>query len=190
VKLGYMRTSTTGQSTDSQEDDLLAAGVALKDIYRDKLSGKDTKRPGLKECLRSLREGDTLVITRLSRLSRSVGDLRAVLADLTARGITLEVIHQPEISTNTATGRFMLTVLSAVDELQREIIVENTREGLAAARARGHKGGRPAGLDARKVQLARRMRAEGSSVAQIARDLKVGRATVYRHLNEGQPSKG
>ena len=183
MKIGYMRVSTSAQVHDAQEDDLLAAGVARKDIYSDKLSGKNTKRPGLAECLRSLREGDTLVVTRLSRLCRSLGDLLAILGDLDARGVGLEVIHQPEVDFTTSAGRLLIGIMGAVDQFQRDVIAENTREGLAAARARGRTGGRKPGLDQRKVRVAHQMRAEGSSISEIAGTLKVSRATVYRHLN-------
>lgn len=184
MKLGYMRVSTTAQVTDAQEADLLAAGVAKANIYADKLSGKSTKRPALQECLKALREGDTLVITRLSRLARSVGDLLAIIDGLEARGIGLEVIHQPELASNSPTGKFLRTVLSAVDQLQREIIVENTREGLAVARAQGRTGGRKPKVHNGQEQAIRTMRAEGMNVSEIAKSLKVSRATVYRHLGE------
>jgi DNA invertase Pin-like site-specific DNA recombinase len=183
VLIGYMRVSTTAQVTDAQEADLLAAGVTPGHIYADKLSGKDTKRPQLKECLRSLREGDTLVITRLSRLARSLGDLLAILKDLNSRGVELKVVHQSGVDFNTPNGKLLLQILGAVDEFQRDIIVENTKEGLAAARAKGHTGGRKPGLDPRKVRLAKQMHAEGSSISEIAATFKVSRATVYRHLD-------
>ena len=183
AKLGYMRVSTTQQVTDAQEADLRAAGVAPGNIYADKLSGKNTSRPELKACLKALREGDTLVITRLSRLARSLGDLLAILKDLEARNIEVKVVHQPEVDFTSSTGKFLLQILGAVDEFQRNIIVENTREGLAAARAKGHTGGRKPGLDPKKVRIARQMRAEGSSITEIAATLKVSRATVYRHIN-------
>jgi DNA invertase Pin-like site-specific DNA recombinase len=184
MRIGYMRVSTTAQNTDSQWDDLTGAGVEPGNIYKDKLTGKNTKRPELKECLRALREGDVLVITRLSRLCRSLGDLLAIIDTLDAKDVKLEVIHQGAVNEASAAGRLLRNILGAVDEFQREIIVENTREGLAAARARGHVGGRKPGLDERKVRLARQMRAEGSSITEIATTLKVSRATVYRHLGQ------
>lgn len=182
--LGYMRVSTTAQVTDAQEIDLLAAGVSPGNLYADKLSGKNANRPELKACLRALRAGDTLVITRLSRLARSLGDLLAILKDLEARGVEIKVIHQSEVDFSSSTGRFLIQILGAVDEFQRNIIVENTREGLAVARAKGRTGGRKPGLDERTVRTARKMRAEGSSITEIAGALKVSRATVYRHLTE------
>lgn len=180
--IGYMRVSTAAQVTDAQEADLLSAGVQPDKIYADKLSGKNSNRPELKACLKSLNAGDTLVITRLSRLARSLGDLLAILANLHARAVELKVIHQPEIDFTSSTGKFLLQILGAVDEFQRNIIVENTREGLAAARAKGRTGGRKPGLDARKVRLAKQMHAEGSPISQIAATFKVSRATVYRYL--------
>ena len=188
MKVGYMRVSTTGQSTDTQWDDLTGAGVQPDHIYKDKLSGKNTKRPELKECLRSLREGDTLVITRLSRLCRSLGDLLAIIDTLDSKGVTLQVIHQGAVNEASASGRLLRNILGAVDEFQREIIVENTREGLAAARARGRTGGRKPGLDERKVRTVRQMRSEGASISEIAATMKVSRATVYRHLGEANRS--
>lgn len=184
VKLGYMRVSTIAQSTDTQEVDLLAAGVDPKKIYADKLSGKDTKRPELQACLKALNPGDTLVITRLSRLARSLGDLLAILKDLESKDVTIEVIHQKDVDLNTSTGKLLISILGAVDQFQRDIIVENTREGLAVARAKGRTGGRKPELDAKKVRFAREMRAQGSNISEIARTLKVSRATVYRHLAE------
>lgn len=186
--IGYERVSTTAQVTDAQEADLLAAGVAESHIYADKKSGKSTNRPALQECLKALREGDTLVITRLSRLARSLGDLLAILEGLQAKGVDLKVIHQPEVNFTSSTGKFLLQILGAVDEFQRNILVENTHEGLAAARAQGRTGGRKPELDTRKVRIAKQMRSEGANIAEIARTLKVSRATVYRHLNE--PKEG
>src|SRR5438105_1910662 len=104
---GNMRVSTVAQSTDTQEADLTAAGVSPDKIYKDKLSGKDTRRPDLKACLKALNPGDTLYITRLSRMARSVGDLIAIMDGLEAKGVKLVVIHQPEVSTDTPTGRFL-----------------------------------------------------------------------------------
>lgn len=184
ARIGYMRVSTKDQNTDGQEDDLVKAGVSKENIYRDKLSGKNTNRPELKACLKALREGDTLVITRLSRLCRSLGDLIAIMDSLNAKGVSLEVIHQKDVDMNTSTGKLLRSILGAVDEFQRDIIVENTREGLAAARARGRVGGRKPEVSESKARKMKEARANGDSVSQIARDFNVSRATVYRHLGE------
>lgn len=180
AKIGYARVSTRGQNDDSQLDELKAAGCDK--IFTDKASGKLDKRPGWDACLEYLREGDTLVITRLSRAMRSLRQLLTVAAELNERGIQLRVIKQ-EIDTTSPTGRLVFHILAAIDEFQRELIVEGTNEGLAAARARGRVGGRKPGLSSAQVAEARRMYdRQDMTVQQIADVLKVSRATVYRHL--------
>jgi len=182
--IGYGRVSTRDQNPDYQRDALTAAGVAASNIYIDHgVSGRLASRPALDECLAALQPGDTLVITRLSRLARSLSNLLALAGDFRERNITLKTTEQGDVDMTTPTGRFMLAILGAVDEFQREIIVENTYEGLASAKARGRVGGRKPGLDSRRVKAARDMADNGASVAEIAATLKVSRATVYRHLD-------
>jgi DNA invertase Pin-like site-specific DNA recombinase len=183
---GYGRVSTRDQNPDSQRDALLEAGVSADRIYIDHgRSGKLASRPALDECLASLAEGDTLVITRLSRAARSLRNLLALTEDLRERGIGLKVLKQ-DIDTSTPTGRLVFHILAAIDEFQRELIVENTEEGVQAALARGRKGGRPAGLDPRRVKHARQLYDSGETVSEIAKVMRVSRATVYRHLEAGR----
>jgi DNA invertase Pin-like site-specific DNA recombinase len=185
---GYGRVSTRDQNPDSQRDALLEAGVPPDRIYIDHgRSGKLASRPELDRCLASLVEGDTLVITRLSRAARSLRNLLALTEDLHARGVGLKVLKQ-DIDTSTPTGRLVFHILAAIDEFQREIIVENTEEGVKAAAARGRKGGRPAGLDPRRVKTARQLYDGGETVSEIAKVMRVSRATVYRHLEASKPS--
>ena len=141
--LGYARVSTAEQNPDHQTDALRRAGVAEKDIYLDYASGAKASRPQLDQVLRNLRDhnDDTLVVTRLDRLGRSVLHLVTLGATLRERGIGLKVLEQG-IDTTTAEGRAMFGMLSVLAELQRELIIANTRDGLAAARARGRVGGR------------------------------------------------
>jgi DNA invertase Pin-like site-specific DNA recombinase len=195
--IGYARISTHGQKEDSQVDELKAAGCER--IFTDRgVSGKLGKRPELDACLDYLREGDVLVITRLSRAMRSIRHLLNTAHDLGERGIGLKVLKQQEIDTTSATGRFLFNVLAAVDELQREIIVEGTHEGWEAARARGRTGGRKPKLSPGAIQVAREMYdkrgADGKrahTVDEIAAVLKVSRPTVYRVLPmAGTPGRG
>ena len=139
--IGYARVSTAEQNPAHQIDALVRAGVAADDIHLDHASGAKASRPQLDLVLKLLRAGDTLVITRLDRLGRSVLHLVTLGAGLRERGIGLRVIEQG-IDTSTAEGRAMFGMLSVLAELQRELIVANTRDGLAAARARGRNGGR------------------------------------------------
>ena len=151
-------------------------------------SGAKASRPQLDIVLRLLRGGDTLKITRLDRLGRSVLHLVTLGAELRDRGVGLHVIEQG-IDTSTAEGRAMFGMLSVLAELQRELIVANTRDGLAAARARGRKGGRRPRLNPEQIVLAQQLYDAGErTVQQIADIFNVPRTTVYGHLE--QSSKG
>ena len=180
TKVGYARVSTRVQNEESQLDLLQAEGC--EPIFVDKVSGKLASRPRWDECLRYLREGDTLVITRLSRMARSLRNLTAVAAELDRRNVSLHVLLQ-NIDTRTPAGRLTFHILGAVDEFHADIISENTKEGLAAARARGRNGGRRPKLTGPKLVTAREMyESERYTVRQIADTLGCSRATVYRAL--------
>lgn len=188
VLFGYARVSTADQNLDHQVDALRRAGVAAMDIYIDHASGAKASRPELDNVLRLLRDGDVLKVTRLDRLGRSVLHLITLGADLSEREIGLHVIGQ-SIDTTTVEGRAMFGMLSVLAELQRELIVANTRDGLAAARARGRKGGRRPRLNAEQVAHAQELYDTGDrTVQQIADLFGVPRTTVYGHLDAA--SKG
>jgi len=182
--VGYARVSTVEQNPDHQTDALLRAGVDRGDIHVDHASGAKASRQKLDLVLQLLRAGDVLVVTRLDRLGRSVLHLVTLGAQLRDRGVGLKVVEQG-IDTATAEGRAMFGMLSVLAELQRELIVANTRDGLAAARARGRRGGRPPKLSPDQVALAQRLYDAGEhTVAQIAGMLTVPRSTVYGHLDK------
>jgi DNA invertase Pin-like site-specific DNA recombinase len=188
AKIGYARVSTSGQNDDSQVDELTAYGVD-KTFIDHGVSGKHASRPELDKALAYLREGDVLVITRLSRAMRSLKDLLALAEDLRERGIGLVVLKQ-QIDTTTPTGRLVFHILGAIDEFQRELIVEGTREGLAAAKARGKLGGRKPSYTEHQARTARSLHAQGELTAEeIGRVIGVSRATVYRMLkDDAQPT--
>jgi DNA invertase Pin-like site-specific DNA recombinase len=178
--IGYGRVSTIDQNPDSQRDALAAAGC--EKLFIDKASGKLASRPELDKALEYARAGDTFVITRLSRAARSLRNLLELAEALRSRGIDLVVLKQG-IDTTTSTGRFVFHMLGAIDEFQRELIVEGTHEGLASARARGRTGGRPATLSTTQIRMARQMyESEEYTVEQIAETFHTSRATVYRAL--------
>ncbi len=189
--LGYARVSTADQNPDHQTDALARAGVAERDIYLDHASGAKASRPQLDQLLRNLRDGDTLIITRLDRLGRSVLHLVTLGATLRERGVGLRVLEQG-IDTSTAEGRAMFGMLSVLAELQRELIIANTRDGLAAARARGRVGGRKPKLTTAQVRHAQKLYDAGDhTVQQIADLLNVRRTTIYGHLDKttvGRPT--
>lgn len=182
--IGYARVSTADQNPDHQIDALLRAGVEARDIHVDVASGAKASRPKLDLVLQLLRAGDTLKVTRLDRLSRSVLHLVTLGADLREREIGLHVIEQG-IDTTTIEGRAMFGMLSVLAELQRELIVANTNDGLAAARARGRIGGRRPRLTADQAALAQQLYdAREKTVQQIADLFNVPRSTVYGHLDK------
>ena len=187
--IGYARVSTRDQNDNSQVDELIAAGCDPGRLFIDHgVSGKLASRPELDTCLKYLREGDVLVITRLSRAMRSLRDLLNVAHDLSERGIGLRVLKQ-DIDTSTSTGRLLFHILAAIDEFQRELIVEGTKEGLDAARARGRVGGSKPKLTAFQRKRARELYEmkgpdgkRAHTVAEIGAILGVSRQTIYRCL--------
>ena len=189
VLVGYARVSTRDQHAAAQHDALSAAGCAK--VFTDTASGRLATRPALEQVLAYLRDGqDTLVITRLDRLGRSVINLREIVDVLAERSIALRVIEQ-DIDTTTAGGRLFFTIMSSIAEFERDLIVERTHEGLAAARARGRVGGRRPKLSSTQVKVARSMYdTRQHTVAQIAESFGVTRSTIYRHLDVDTPAKG
>ena len=184
--LGYMRVSTADQNTDLQRDALLAAGVAERDIYLDKASGKQDDRPGLDACLKALRPGDTLVVWKLDRLGRSLRHLVTTVQELGTRSVAFKVLtgHGADIDTGTAAGKLVFGIFAALAEFERELTSERTRAGLTAAKARGRKGGRKAKLSATTIAGVRARLAADALLdrAALARELGVHRTTLWRAL--------
>lgn len=180
-RIGYSRVSTVDQNPDSQKDALQRASVAR--IFIDHYSGTKASRPELDKMRQHLRPGDTVVITRLDRLGRSTKDLLNLVAEFQTLGVNLEALEQP-INTSTPEGRLFFTMVAAFAEFEHDLIVARTREGLAAAKARGRNGGRKPKLDGKKIEMAKQMRAMGRPVVDIAAALNVSRPTLYRYLQE------
>jgi len=181
--IGYARVSTSDQNLSLQTKELKAAGC--EPIFTDKVSGAKSHRPGLDDCLKSLRVGDTLVVWRLDRLGRSMQHLVSVVTDLKARGVGFRSLRDCPIDTTSASGELIFNIFAALAQFEAELIRERTRAGLAAARAKGRNGGRKrvAGNDP-KVKMAKRMNEDQSlSPKQICESLKISRATYYRYLS-------
>jgi DNA invertase Pin-like site-specific DNA recombinase len=178
--LGYARVSTTDQNPDLQIDALKAAGCSR--IFTDKASGALDRRPKLDQVLDHLRAGDTLVVWRLDRLGRSLRHLIDTVGQLAERGVGFRSLTEG-IDTTTPSGRLVFHIFGSLAEFERELIRERTNAGLAAARARGRKGGRPVSMTPDKVKVARQMYdAREHTVEAIAQTLGVSRKTIYRHL--------
>ncbi|BBE35403.1 recombinase family protein [Sphingosinicella microcystinivorans] len=178
--IGYARVSSTGQSLDVQTEALTAAGC--EKLFAEKRSGTTTDgRQALADALDYAREGDTLVVTRLDRLARSITDLRQIVDTLTAKGASFRCLQQGSIDTSRSDGKLLLNILASFAEFEADIRRERQREGIDKAKAAGVYKGRPAAIDPAKV---RALSAGGMGASQIAKELGIGRASVYRALGE------
>jgi DNA invertase Pin-like site-specific DNA recombinase len=187
VLVGYMRVSKAdgSQTTDLQRDALLAAGTDPEAMYEDKASGTKEDRPQLAACLKALRHGDTVIVWKLDRLGRDLRHLVNIVTDLTERGIGLKVLtgQGAAIDTTTASGKLVFGIFAALAEFERELISERTIAGLASARARGRKGGRPFKMTPAKLRLAvASMGQPGTKVSDLCNELGITRQTLYRHV--------
>jgi DNA invertase Pin-like site-specific DNA recombinase len=176
--LGYARVSTGDQDVAGQTMRLEEAG-AIK-VFTDVRSGKSMDRPGLTELLAYARKGDTLAVVRLDRLGRSLAELISIVEQLKARGVALLSLEE-KIDTSSAAGELIFHVFGAIAHFERRLIAERTKDGIAAARARGKRPGRQP-LDVDKVQAALRLVEAGLSPTKAASQLGLGRSTVYREV--------
>jgi DNA invertase Pin-like site-specific DNA recombinase len=177
--LGYARVSTDDQTLDLQRDALLSAGCHV--IYEEKISGKNTDRVELNNCLKALRSGDTLVVWRLDRLGRSLKDLMEIVSNLEKSGVNFVSVTE-HIETKSAAGKLIFHLFAALTEFERNLIRERTKAGIAAARARGRKGGRKPILDQSKIKEIKALMADPSiKIATIAKRYGVSRATLYKY---------
>lgn len=186
--IGYARVSKAdgSQTTDLQRDALLAVGVEPEQLYEEHASGKQDDRPQLAACLKALRAGDTLIVWKLDRLGRDLRHLVNVVHDFTERGVGLKVLtgQGATIDTTTASGKLVFSIFAALAEFERELISERTKAGLASARARGRKGGRPYKMTPAKVRMAvASMGQPGTTVGELCKELGVTRQTLYRHVS-------
>lgn len=180
MKIGYARVSTQDQNLDRQLDNLRAAGCER--IFNEKMTGTKSDRPELKTMLLTLRSGDILVIDSFSRLSRSTKDLLDLVDRLTGMGVHLVSLKE-NLDTTTATGKLMLTMLSALSQFERDLIAERTIDGLKAARARGRCGGRPRlGSDKDRQQALAMYRANVMTNAEIAEKFNISQRTLSRWI--------
>jgi DNA invertase Pin-like site-specific DNA recombinase len=178
--LGYARVSTEDQSLDLQLDALKRAGC--EDVYRDVISGSKASRPGLENALSHLREGDTLVAWRMDRVFRNLKHMVELSAELERRGIHFQSLTE-HIDTSTPAGKLVYHIFAAIGEFERDLIRERTNAGLAAARARGRKGGRKPAMSAKQIEMARSLYAEGSHrVDDICAMVHCSRTTFYRNI--------
>ena len=183
MTIGYARVSTKDQDLSLQIDALEKAGC--RKIYREKITGASRDRPELQKMIEHLREEDTVVIWKLDRLGRSLKDLVHLVTEIQSRGAALQSLNDA-INTSTPGGKLTFHLFAALAEFERDIIRERTLAGLAAARARGRKGGRKKGLSKKAEHIAvvaeKLYTEETLTTAEICQELDISRSTLYRYL--------
>ena len=178
--IGYARVSTGDQSLTLQIDALEEAGCER--VFQDQVSGVVNTRPNLNQAIKFARSGDTLVVWRLDRLSRSLRDLIETVTLLESRGVQLKSLHE-SIDTTSSSGKLIFHLFGALAEFERNLIRERTQAGLQAARARGRKGGRPKALDSNQQNLVVKLYNERKhSVVQICRMMNISKPTLYKYV--------
>jgi len=191
--VGYMRVSSADdrQSVDLQRDALVNAGVDDRHLHYDKASGARDDRPGLKACLGDLRQGDVLVVWKLDRLGRSLPHLLTIVMELRKRGVAFRSLTE-QMDTTTPHGELLFGIFGSLAQYERALTRERVVAGLAAAKRRGHKGGRPPAIDPERVEQILAALDAGASKASVCRSFKVARSTLLGTLTRvgwtGPPS--
>ncbi|MBB2956276.1 recombinase family protein [Pseudoclavibacter helvolus] len=190
--IGYARVSTRHQDTDRQEVDLRAAGVRADDLYLDRgASGANASRPALDAALRALERDDTFVVTTLDRLGRSTGNMLTLAEELRDEGVALRVLNLGggDVDTSTPMGSMVFTVMAALAQMELEIKRERVLDSVSKRRASGADlGGRPRKITDSQLRNAAQLIAADVPVAEVARNLGISRATLYRRLSEVNPA--
>ncbi|MCP3966925.1 MAG: recombinase family protein [Lentisphaerae bacterium] len=186
--IGYMRVSKNdgSQNLDLQRDALIQAGVDPERIYQDLNTGAHDNRPGLQDCLKSLQPNNILVVWKLDRLGRNLKNLVTIIDDLRKKKIGFKVLtgSGAQIDTTTPNGRLCFGLFATLAEYERELIIERTKAGLAAARARGRNGGRPRKMDKATLKIAMAAMSDRNSVAKdVAGRLNMTTTTLYYYVN-------
>ncbi|GHT96767.1 TniR protein [Alphaproteobacteria bacterium] len=186
--IGYVRVSKAdgSQVLDLQKDALKEHGVEEDWIYEDLASGRKDDRPGLKNCLKALQPGNTLVVWKLDRLGRDIKHLLQLVEEFKNKNVGLKVLSGAgsQIDTTTPSGKMIFGLFAVLAEFERDLIVERTKAGLAAARARGRKGGRPRKMDKATLQMAMSAMADPKSIAaNVAKRLGITTTTLYMYVN-------
>jgi DNA invertase Pin-like site-specific DNA recombinase len=177
--VGYARVSTDEQNLELQIHALEKSGCAK--IYEDKMSGTRSERPGLKTALEVLREGDTLVVWKLDRLGRTLKSLIDLVGQLEKQGIHFKSLTD-QIDTSTPAGRFFFHVMASLAQMERELLVERTKAGLAAAKRQGRVGGRKRLMTASKIESAKKLLQQGVLPKDVANNLSISIPTLYRWI--------
>lgn len=183
--VGYARVSTEGQNLDRQIDMLIEYGVDSRNIYKEKITGTKADREQLNKMIEELHQGDTVIIADLTRVSRSTKDLLMIIDKIKDKGASIKSIKDSWLDTTSDNpyNSFLLTVMSGLSQLERDLISQRTKEGLASAKARGREGGRPSKRND-KADTVALLYKEGYKIVDIVKQTGLSRATVYRVLSD------
>jgi DNA invertase Pin-like site-specific DNA recombinase len=182
TKIGYCRVSTNEQNMTAQLDLLHKAGC--QEVFQEKISGSHSDRPELRKMLGYIRKGDTVIVTKLDRLARSTKDLLSIAEEVKKKGADLEVLNI-HLDTKSPTGQLMLTMLAAIAEFERGIMLERQREGIDIAKEEGrYKGRKP--IEETKLQQVQTLVDGGMSVSKAVSEVGIGRRTYYKAIEEGR----
>lgn len=189
MKIGYVRVSTEDQNTARQ--DAMMRELGVEKIYTDKMSGKDTNRPGLADMMNFVREGDTVIVESISRFARSTRDLLSLVDQLQSKKVEFVSLKET-IDTTTPQGQFMLTVFAAMADLERDQILQRQKEGIAAAKAAGkYKGRKPIAVDEDKfTELYRRWKNDEITTTWFKKQMGLSHTTFYRKVREYEVKHG
>jgi DNA invertase Pin-like site-specific DNA recombinase len=179
--VGYARVSSTGQDLAVQLDKLESAGC--NKVFKEKRSGVDAGRPELKRCLEYLREGDTLLVSKIDRLARSTSDLYRIVSQLADKDVSFKVVDDPSIDTSSRTGKLIMGILALIAEFENDIRRERQMDGIKKARERGTRFGRKPLLVPETIRQVRKLRKSGKTVPEIMRQTSLSKASVYRALS-------
>ena len=183
LKIGYARSYTILHNLDLQEDSLEKFGC--EKVFKDHMSGAKSNRPGLETAIEFVRSGDTLVVWRLDRLGRNMEDLITIVNRLNNRGVSFHSLQENiTMDKSSSTGQLMFHLFAAFAEFERNLILERSAAGRAAARARGRFGGRPEKLNKSDLELMKMLIDNGTPIKTIAERWNVSRTTIYRYLNK------
>ena len=177
--VGYARVSSTGRDLSVQLEKLKGCEM----VFKEKRSGVDVGRPELKRCVDYLREGDTLLVTKIDRLARSTADLYRIVSTLADKGVAFKVLDDPSIDTSSRTGKLIMGILALIAEFENDIRRERQMDGIKKARERGIRFGRKPLLISETIQKVRKLRKAGKTVPEIMRRTSLSKASVYRALS-------
>jgi len=185
--VGYARVSTIEQNLDRQLDSLKSFGVDIRNIYQEKLSGTTKNRPALVKMINELQESDIVVVSDITRISRSTKDLLEIIEQIKEKGASIKSLKDTWLDTTSSNpyNEFLLTVMAGLSQLERDLISQRTREGLIAAKARGRNGGRPSKRNS-KAKLVETLATNNYKIKDIVNETGLSRTTIYRILSSKQ----